>query len=226
LVHGGHDRAAADEVAGLVRQAGREAQVIVSDLRDMAAQDALVDAAWRWRGGVDYWVNNAGADVLTGGGAQVGFDEKLQLLWEVDVRGTIRLSRGIGQRMQAAGQGCIVNIGWDQAEFGMAGDAGEMFGPIKGAIICFTRSLARTLSPQVRVNCVAPGWIQTGWGETASEYWQARARGESLMERWGTPEDVAHVVQHLTSPASSFITGQVLYVNGGLQPWPKEWPRD
>lgn len=82
--------------------------------------------------------------------------------------------------------------------------------------MAFTRSLARSLAPQVRVNCLAPGWIRTAWGDKASEYWQARARAEALLERWGTPEDVARAAAFLASPAAAFITGQIVPINGGL----------
>jgi 3-oxoacyl-[acyl-carrier protein] reductase len=114
--------------------------------------------------------------------------------------------------------GTIVNIGWDQAQWGMAGDSGEMFAAVKGAVMSFTRSLAKSLAPQVRVNCIAPGWIQTKWGQHASDYWQQRAKGESLLERWGTPDDVAAVACFLVSPAARFITGQSWDVNGGRGP--------
>ena len=109
----------------------------------------------------------------------------------------------------------ILNMGWDQADVGMGGDSGEMFAAVKGAVMAFTRSLARSLAPHVRVNCLAPGWIRTAWSETASDYWQRRARRESLLQRWGTPEDVAATARFLVSPAASFITGEVIAVNGG-----------
>jgi 3-oxoacyl-[acyl-carrier protein] reductase len=83
--------------------------------------------------------------------------------------------------------------------------------------MAFTRSLAKSLAPRVRVNCVAPGWIKTSWGEDASEHRQQRAIAESLLERWGTPEDVARAVRFLVGPEASFITGQVLNVNGGFR---------
>jgi 3-oxoacyl-[acyl-carrier protein] reductase len=167
-------------------------------------------------GPLDILVNNAGVDVLTGTAAEWPFEKKLSALWQVDVAGTIFLSRAFGGRMKERGQGTIVNMGWNQAELGMAGDSGEFFATVKGAVMAFTRSLAKSLAPSVRVNCVAPGWIQTKWGETASEYWQDRAKSESLLARWGAPEDVARAVRFLAGPESSFINGQVINVDGGF----------
>lgn len=119
--------------------------------------------------------------------------------------------------MRERGRGTIINVGWDQAEQGMAGDSGELFAAVKGAVMAFSRSLATSLAPQVRVNCVAPGWIKTKWGDGASDAWQERAVGESLLARWGTPEDVAAVVRFLVSPEASFVNGQIIPVNGGFR---------
>lgn len=191
--------------------------VLIADLSQPPALEAFVARAWEWRQKVDIWVNAAGIDVLTGARANWDFARKLSALWEVDVQGTIFLSRLAGQRMRAAGQGAIVNLGWDQAEQGMAGDSGEMFAAVKGAVAAFTRSLAQSLAPEVRVNCLAPGWIRTQWGTSASEYWQERACRESLRARWGTPEDVARAALFLVAPENDFINGQVLCVNGGFR---------
>ncbi len=215
LVHTGHDESRAQQVCQQIRALGRESIPYRADLTEKNVADRLVAASWDWRAGVDIWVNNAGADVLTTEAAHWSFAEQLHLLWKVDVLGTIELSRQIGARMQARG-GVILNIGWDQAETGMAGDSGQMFAATKGAVMAFTRSLAHSLAPSVRVNCVAPGWIRTAWGEQASDAWQRRAAAEALLGRWGTPEDVARVARFLASPAAAFITGQVVAVNGGL----------
>ena len=98
----------------------------------------------------------------------------------------------------------------------MSGPSGELFAATKGAIMSMTKSLAQSYAPEVRVNCVAPGWIKTSWGEQASDYWDQRAKRESLMRRWGTPEDIASVAAFLSSKDASFVSGQVIAVNGGF----------
>ena len=142
------------------------------------------------------------------------FEAKLQELLAVDVTATMLLARAVGERMKPTG-GVIVNMGWDQAETGMEGDSGQLFAAAKAAVMGFTKSLALSLAPHVRVNCLAPGWIRTAWGESASEDWQQRAIREAPLGRWGTPDDVAQVACWLVSPAAAFVTGQVIRINGG-----------
>lgn len=217
LIHARQNRQGAEQTAAEVRRLGRQAVVELADLADLTEQDRLVEAAWSWRSGIDLWVNNAGVDTLTGEAAHWEFERKLEALWRVDVVATVRLSRAIGARMRQARGGALVNLGWDGADRGMAGNSGELFAAVKGAVMSFTRSLAHSLAPQVRVNCVAPGWIRTAWGEQASSPWQERAERESLLGRWGTPQDVAQAVRFLASPDAAFITGQILPVNGGFR---------
>jgi 3-oxoacyl-[acyl-carrier protein] reductase len=215
VVHG-RSAATAEQAAAKLRGtvADSEVDFAVCDLTEPEAALRLVDDVWRRRP-VDVWVNNAGADVLTGPEAEWSFRRKFDLLWRVDVLAAVEASRAVGQAMKGRGRGAIVNIGWDQSDRGMAGDSGEMFAAVKAAVTAFTRSLAKSLAPEVRVNAVAPGWIRTAWGESASQYWQQRACRESLLGRWGEPADVAQAVRFLASPAAAFITGQVLDVNGG-----------
>jgi 3-oxoacyl-[acyl-carrier protein] reductase len=216
LVHGRSSRQAAEETAERVRLAGVRSAVRLADLADAEACRRLVEEAWTCWGGLDVWINNAGADTLTGEAASWSFERKLRELLAVDVTATIILSREIGRRMRDAGGGVILNMGWDQAESGMEGDSGELFAASKGAIMAFSRSLALSLAPAVRVNCLAPGWIRTAWGERASLAWQERVQRETPLRRWGRPEDVAAAARWLVSPAAEFLTGQILRVNGGV----------
>ena len=222
LVHTRASEREASEISHQICQLGRVSTVQRCDLSDAAASRAFADSAWDWQGHVDIWVNNAGADVLTGDAAAASFESKLEQLWKVDVLATIRLSRWVGAQMvqryrETSASGTIINMSWDQAAWGMGGDSGEMFAATKGAIAAFSRSLAKSLAPAVRVNCLAPGWIRTAWGLDASDYWQGRAERESLVGRWGTVEDVANAACFLASPGAAFINGQILAVNGGFR---------
>lgn len=220
VVHARASRTELDQVADAIRAMGQRVHLVMGDLAQEATCTTIVEQAWSWAEDIQIWVNNAGGDVLTGSAASWSFEQKLEYLWQVDVRATIQLSRLVGRRMiQRAtdhADRCILNMGWDQAEGGMAGDSGEMFAAVKGAVMAFSRSLTRSLAPAVRVNCLAPGWIRTAWGQEAAHLWQTRARRESLMQRWGTPDDVARVARFLVSPASGFVTGQVIPINGGF----------
>jgi 2-amino-4-hydroxy-6-hydroxymethyldihydropteridine diphosphokinase len=190
-------------------------EYIPADLSNPAECERLADEAWATSGGLDVLVLNAGADTLTGEAAKWSFDQKLDALLAVDLKATMRLARDIGGRMKERGRGSIITIGWDQAEAGMEGDSGELFAAVKGAVMCFTRSLALSLAPEVRVNCIAPGWSRTAWGETASPAWQERVRRETPLARWGLAEDIAAAATWLASPAAAFVTGQTIRVNGG-----------
>ena len=214
VLHAFRNGQAADALATSIQSSGGEATVITADLTDASDRARLVATAFSWRQQVDVWINNAGADVLTGAAQELDFASKLSLLWRTDVEPTLLLSRDVGRRMRRGG--VILNVGWDQAATGMAGDSGEMFAATKGAIMAATRSLAKSFAPRLRVNCLAPGWIKTEWGEQSSEYWSERARREALRDRWGTPDDVAAAALFLASDDADFVTGHVLPINGGL----------
>lgn len=219
IVHYRQNRSGAEATVESIQQAGGEASIVQADLQVASDRVALVDRCWGISDRIDGWVHNAGADVLTGDAAKLSFQEKLDLLWAVDVRGTTDLARRVGDRMRAQPASdlpaSMVFIGWDQAPHGMEGDAGMMFAPVKAAVMALSASMAQTLAPDVRVNCVAPGWIRTAWGEVADDNWSRRAIGSSLLQRWGSPEDVAAAIGFLCSPAASFINGQTLEINGG-----------
>ncbi|MAT69750.1 MAG: 3-oxoacyl-ACP reductase [Planctomycetaceae bacterium] len=214
VVHAGSRLDLAEQVVAEIHDRGGTASALCADLSTDAGRDKLL-AGTIGQAPVSIWVNNAGVDVLTGAAAHWSFAEKLRALWAVDVEATVELSRAAGNAMRERG-GVILNMSWDQAATGMEGDSGEMFAAVKGAVAAFSRSLAKSLAPHVRVNCLAPGWIRTAWGEEAPESWQQRAVGESLVGRWGEAEDVARVARFLASPAASFVNGQVIAINGGF----------
>ncbi|MEZ6057018.1 MAG: SDR family oxidoreductase [Planctomycetaceae bacterium] len=206
----------AQQVCNAIKQLGRQSAVIGCDLSDLERLEDFVDTAWNQFSGLDVWVNNAGVDLLTGAGKLLSYEAKLQRLWEIDVRGTVLLSKRVGERMQSQPQGgVLLNIGWDQSDRGMEGDSGELFSTAKNAIMGFTRSLAVSLAPKVRVNCIAPGWIRTAWGDGAPPAWQERVLKETPLGRWGTPEDLARLARFVVSDDASYLTGQVLNANGG-----------
>jgi len=204
----------ADRVAESIRQTGRTADVFALNLADESSCEAFV-AGCRESGSVDGVVLNAGVDLLTGDMKHADYFVKLQALFDIDVQGTLRLAKAFGAGLEEQGCGSLLTVGWDQSDRGMEGDSGELFSTAKNAIMGFSRSLAMSLAPGVRVNCIAPGWIQTAWGASASDEWQQRVLDETPLKCWGKPQDIANVARFLLSDEAAYITGQVINVNGG-----------
>lgn len=218
VIHYAKSIAAADDVAADVRALGRSAAVIGADLSTVNAGTRFLDEAWAAFDGVDIWVNNAGVDLLTTEHRDANYDTKLDMLYEVDMRASIVLTKRVAERMRAKqphGANAIITIGWDQSDRGMEGDSGELFAAAKNAVMGATRSLSVSYAPEVRINCVAPGWIRTAWGEKAPQEWQDRVIRETPLARWGEPEDIANLVRFLVSDDASYLTGQVINANGG-----------
>ena len=112
--------------------------------------------------------------------------------------------------------GCILNIGWDHATVdGMAGENPELFAAVKAGVLGFSKSFARSVAPDVRVNVLCPGWIETAYGEDADRAFYDEVAAGTPLRRWGRPEDVAGAAVWLASPAAAFVTGQAVNVNGG-----------
>ena len=163
---------------------------------------------------VDVWVNNAGADVLTGDAGRWPGERKLQALLELDLKGTIRCSRLVAPRMRPGG--CILNMGWDHATMdGMAGDDTQLHAAVKAGVLGFSKSFARSVAPDVRVNVLCPGWIETAYGASADRDFYAEIAAGTPLARWGRPADVAGAAVWLASPAAAFVTGQAVNINGG-----------
>jgi 3-oxoacyl-[acyl-carrier protein] reductase len=204
----------AREVADAI---GERARVVQADLATRAGCERLVGEAHEQLGRIDVWVNNAGADVLTGDAAAWNWERKLDVLLAVDLKGTIACSYAIGDVMRGQERGgAILNMSWDHVTTGMAGDDPQLFAAVKGGVLAFSRSLARRLAPDVRVNVLCPGWIETAFAEHADRAFRDSVAESTPLKRWGRPQDVADAALYLASPDAAFITGQAINVNGGV----------
>jgi 3-oxoacyl-[acyl-carrier protein] reductase len=207
----------AREVADAIASRGGRAHVRQADLASRQACERLVADARDELGGVDAWVNNAGADVLTGEAATWEWERKLDVLLAVDLKGTIACSYAVGEVMRRQERGgAIVNMSWDHVTTGMAGDDPQLFAAVKGGVLAFSKSLALALAPEVRVNVLSPGWIETSFGEQVDRAFHRSVAQDTPMGRWGSPEDVAAAALYLASPEAAFVTGQAINVNGGV----------
>ena len=165
---------------------GRRAAVIRLDLTDDLSLRALGPAARDALGRLDVWVNNAGADMLTGDGASLSDVEKLDLLLAVDLRGTMLASWQAAEILGAQAEGgVIINMSWDHVLTGMPGLNPQLFAAVKGAVLAFSKSLARSVAPRVRVNVVAPGWIETSFGAEPGRRRAPRHRGVHAAQAVG-----------------------------------------
>ena len=207
----------ARQTAAEIEALGRRVVIGRMDLADAESIQALgqhvVDAFDR----VDAWVNNAGADIVTAGGESLSRLEKLDLLLRVDLRGTMIAAWTAAELMAAQPEGgVIVNVSWDHVPTGMQGTNPQLYAAAKGGITAFSKGLARSVAPRVRVNIVAPGWIETAFGAGVDRGVYRAVAESTPMKRWGTPADVAAAVIYLASPAASFLTGTTINVGGGV----------
>lgn len=209
-------QALAEQVAAEISGMGRQALSVRADVSVAADVRRLLGETVERFGRVDAWVNNAGADILTGDAARWPEEMKWDRVMAVDLKGTWLCSREAGEAMVKQGRGVIVNISWDHALHGMGNPTAAIYAAAKGGVLALSRCLAREFAPHVRVNVVAPGWIRTRWLETANPAIRQAVIDATPLGRWGTPEDVAAAVVFLVSPESSFITGETILVGGGV----------
>jgi len=207
----------AEKVVEEIQALGQRAIAVQADMANKEDIERLIATSLAEFGRIDIWVNNAGADILTGTGAKANLDDKLEQLLSVDLKGTMNACWSVTSTMQEQGSGVIVNMGWDLAIHGFEGLNPQIFAASKAGVLGFTRSFAKTVGPEIRVNMVSPGWISTSFAEEhmQDEYYQARIE-EIPLGRFGKPEDVAATALFLASDASSYLSGESININGGL----------
>jgi 3-oxoacyl-[acyl-carrier protein] reductase len=207
----------AGEIAEAIAARGGLGLVAQADLGTREACERLVRQARDELGRLDVWVNNAGADVLTGEAAAWDWERKLDTLLAVDLKGTVACSYAAGELMRRQdGGGTILNMSWDHVTTGMAGDDPQLFSAVKGGVLAFSKSLARALAPEVRVNVLSPGWIETSFGEQVDREFHRSVADATPLGRWGRPQDVAHAALYLASAEAAFVSGQAININGGV----------
>lgn len=213
LVHYGHARVDAEEVVRQIKAAGGQAMLAQADLSRPEEAFRLVTEARAMLGLIDVWVNNAGASVNSAETQGLSEEERFERVMAVDVMGAWCCCRAVSEHMRDGGS--ILNIGWDHALDGAPGLISQLYAASKGAVISMSRSFARELAPRVRVNCIAPGWVENDWAQSRPESFRKKVAQSIPLGRWGTPADIVGAALFLASPATSFITGQVLVVDGG-----------
>ena len=211
-----HYNTGKNEAESLVHELAAQgylALAVQADIRDSAQVQRMVDMVSNTLGDVDILINNAGI------AQQKLFtdltDEEWHNMFAVHVDGTFYCTRAVLPMMIHQKQGYIVNI---SSMWGQVGGSCEVhYSAAKGAIQAMTKALAKEVGPSgVRVNCVAPGVIQTEMNKLLDTETLEALREETPLEMLGTAEQVADLVFFLCSEQSAFITGQVIGVNGGM----------
>ena len=206
-------REAAEDLVRLLRAEGWEAIAVRADVSDRDAVEAMVRTAQAELGPIELLVNNAGISY------QGLFQDTSNEIWDrtlaVNLTGARNAAQAVLPHMLSEKRGCIVNI---SSMWGLRGASCEVaYACSKAAIIGLTRSLALELAPSgIRVNCVAPGCIETDMVRVLGEETRAMLVEETPLGRLGTPEDIAHAVAFFASGKASFLTGQVLTADGGF----------
>jgi 3-oxoacyl-[acyl-carrier protein] reductase len=203
--------AEAEETAAGVRERGGKALVIRADVADDSAVRAMVARTVAELGGFDLLVNNAATTYFV---PHADLDGLTAEVWDdilnVNLKGTFFASRAAMPHLTAR-RGNIVNVA---SVAGVAGSGSSIaYAASKGAVITLTKSLARAFAPEVRVNAVAPGPVQTRWLAEHQDMVEA-AMKQTPLKRPATAEDVAAVVLFLADE-TSLMTGQTLVVDGG-----------
>jgi len=207
------NEAAAAETLSAIVSGGGKGMVEMFDVGDAAQVDAAVRHILAEQGRIDILVNNAGItrDNLLMRLSEEDFDAVLR----TNLKGTFLLTKAVSRSMMKQRSGRIVNL---SSVVGQMGNAGQSnYSAAKAGIIGFTKSMARELASRgVTVNAIAPGFIMTAMTAALPENVRQGFLDQIPMGKFGTPDDVAELAVYLASDGASYVTGQVIGINGGL----------
>jgi len=217
------DQDGARAVAQEVERLGRRALVRATDVSDSASVNAMVSETLEWGGHIDILVNNAGVELISPlfEISETDWDKTI----DVNLKGAWLCSQAVSRVMADTGRGGrIINIGSIMSEMPAPGE--PHYAASKGGILMLTKAMALDLAPYgIHVNAIGPGVIKNGLsskGCLADPAAAERTRSAIPLQRFGSPRDIGHAVAFLTSDEASYITGVIIYVDGGLilaSPW-------
>ena len=204
----------AAKISEAIKEAGANGKGAVLNVSDRAQCDAFIAEIEKEFSKVSVLVNNAGItrDTLAMRMKDAQWDEVI----ETNLTGAFRLSRACLKGMMSARHGRIINIA---SIVGLTGNAGQAnYSAAKAGMIAMSKSIAKEMGARgITVNCVAPGFIATDMTDVLNEAQKTALLGQIPMKRLGQAEDIADAVVFLASGAASYITGQVIEVNGGMR---------
>jgi gluconate 5-dehydrogenase len=212
VVLAGRDQSALEALKAALESQGHAALAVHADVADLTSIQALFDQAVAWRGRLDILINNAGIEQVCAS------TEVAESLWDrivdTNLKGAFFCAQAAARRMQSGG--AIVNVCSLTSEVGVAGAAA--YGASKSGLAGLTRALATEWAARgIRVNGIGPGYFRTALTEVfyQDEDWQRRMIGQIPLQRFGRLEDLGGAAVFLCSEAAAYITGQILYVDGG-----------
>ena len=207
------NQASAEELADRIAGQGQKARAIQADVRDAARAQQIVDEIVERAGRIDVLVNSAG--IVMDGLLGAMMPDQWRDVIETNLFGAYHYCRAVAQQMLYQRGGSVVNLSSTAAEFASRGQVN--YAASKGGIDALTRAMAKEFAPRkVRINAVAPGMIETDMSKAVRGLAGDRIKDIIPMKRIGTPEEVARVITFLASDEASYITGQVIRVDGGI----------
>ncbi len=213
VINYSRDEKGAEKVLQELEQIGSEGLIIKADVTSVQDVNAMVKEVLDKYERIDILVNNAG---ITRDSLLVRMkEEDWDSVLDTNLKGVFNCTKGVARHMMRARQGSIINI---SSVIGITGNVGQSnYAAAKAGIIGFSKSMAKELAPRgIRVNAIAPGFIDTDMTAVLNDKIKQSILSNIPLNRYGKPEEIAQVVAFLASEQSSYITGQVINVDGGM----------